>query len=162
METKSHRKIYFVGPCSTCEESDTVHISDSFSTEEERCIVELVLHHADLGVLMNRHYLPEAVSAVILSIPPERQAKLRFPDNRPGKNWTRNLYQRHKPALQNAVTCILEQKRYASVNAVTCASHFAALEELIRKYKLDAERIWNLDETGVTPGRDERGKSRQP
>ena len=161
-ETKSHCKIYFVGPCSTCEESETVHISDSFSTEEERRIIELVLRHADLGVLMNRHHLADDASAAILSIPPERQAKLRLPDNRPGNKWTRNLYQRHKPVLQYAVPCIQEQKQYASVNAVTCASHFAAFEELIRKYKLDAEIILNLDETVVTTGRDEHGKSHQP
>lgn len=34
--------------------------------------------------------------------------------------------------------------------------------EIARKYSFDAQRVWNLDETGVSSGRDAKGKVRQP
>lgn len=53
-----------------------------------------------------------------------------------------------------------EEKLFAAVNAETLTTHFATLRALCEEYKLDAERVWNLDETGVTPGRDAKGKIR--
>lgn len=53
-----------------------------------------------------------------------------------------------------------EQKSFPAGNAETLTTHFAALHTLVDEYKLDSERIWNLDETGVTLGRDARGAVR--
>lgn len=33
------------------------------------------------------------------------------------------------------------------------SSHFSALEALVAEYTLDDERVWNLDETGCSPGK---------
>lgn len=39
-------------------------------------------------------------------------------------------------------------------------THFAAIHAIVDEYKLDDESIWNLNETGVTTGRDTRGEVR--
>ena len=45
------------------------------------------------------------------------------------------------------------------MNGETLTSHLANFEKLFQKYQFDAERIWNLDETGATPGKDVEGRS---
>ena len=40
------------------------------------------------------------------------------------------------------------------MNAEIIATQYASLQDLYDKYQFDAERIWNLDETGITPSRD--------
>lgn len=37
----------------------------------------------------------------------------------------------------------------------------AALEVLLAEYGLDADNVWNLDETGVSMGRDPKGNEQQ-
>lgn len=53
-----------------------------------------------------------------------------------------------------------EEKMFAAVNAKTLTTHFAPLRALCDDYKLDAERVWNLDKTSVTHGRDSKEKVR--
>ena len=52
-----------------------------------------------------------------------------------------------------------EGKRFAASNAENLTTHISTLESLIIEYGLDADRIWNLDETGATPGRDASGRT---
>lgn len=47
-----------------------------------------------------------------------------------------------------------EGQHWKSVNAEALTTHFVAFEKLVRDYHLDSTRIWNLDESGGTPGRD--------
>ena len=47
--------------------------------------------------------------------------------------------------------------RLAHVNSEVLSTHFATLEKLIQKNNLDAERNFNLDESGITPERDMHG-----
>ena len=49
--------------------------------------------------------------------------------------------------------------RFKAVNTDVLSQHYSTLEQLVEKYQLDPFRIWNLDECGVTPGRDRDGAS---
>ena len=40
------------------------------------------------------------------------------------------------------------------MNADTLATHFAVFDKLLKDNVIDARRLWNLDETGCTPGGD--------
>lgn len=134
----------------------------AFTNVEELRIVELVLKFADKGVPLNRLHLLEAASIVAKTLPISEQQKLPFKNGVPGVRWGRSFLARHRSALKYAIPDAQEEKRYRAVNASTLSMHFAQLQELERKYNLTAERVWNLDETGVSPGRDSRGKIRQP
>ncbi len=46
-----------------------------------------------------------------------------------------------------------EAKRHQAYNAQVYGSRFATLNALVQEYGLDDESVWNLDETGCTPGR---------
>ena len=50
-------------------------------------------------------------------------------------------------------------RRFNYINADTLTTHFAALDALRIEYNLDASRVWNLDETGCSPGKDTQGQT---
>lgn len=56
------------------------------------------------------------------------------------------------PYLQNA-------KRFAATNGETLTTRCAELRQLMIEFGFDAQRIWNLDETGISPGKDVRGSA---
>lgn len=91
----------------------------------------------------------------------ELRAKFPFKNGCPGLNWLAAFYKRNRNEQQFAVPRPQEAKRHQAWNAEVYMSHFAALEALVAEYNLDDERIWNLDETGCTPGRDVTGKRRE-
>ncbi len=103
----------------------------------------------------------EAVEVVGSTLPTKRQNALPFKNNRPGINWIRAFYRRHKTALQFAIPNPQKAKRFAATNGKTLASHFAIIDALVKEYALDDERIWNLDETSCSPGRVSQGNGRQ-
>lgn len=64
------------------------------------------------------------------------------------------LSRHYSKELEYAVQSVQEAKRFAAVNAETLVTHFAALEALVAEYRLDANHVWNLDETDVSMGRE--------
>lgn len=42
-------------------------------------------------------------------------------------------------------------KRFAAVNSEIVTTHFAVLEELVRKHGIGASCLWNLEETAELP-----------
>ena len=109
---------------------------------------------------LNRHHLAEVAAIIIDAMPTERKNKIPFSNGKPVIRWVRNFYARHQCILRFAVSSFQEGKRFAAVNGTTLAKHFAVLEALYEKYGLDAQRIWNLEESGISPGRDAKGKVR--
>jgi len=133
----------------------------ALTKEEEEVILNTILRFADRGIPLNRDHVREAVHITVETFPADRRAKLPFKDSYPGKKWLASFYKRHKDKLKYTVPCPQEADRYAAVNANTLTSHFAQLEELISQYELDRYRVWNLDETGTTPGRDSNGATKE-
>lgn len=118
------------------------------------------MHCADLGVPLSRSHLYEATETFIETLP--GRDKLPFKDGRPGSRWARDFYRRHQDRLKEAIPYWQEQKRHAATNAETYTFHLAHLHALFEEYQFDATRIWNLDETGVCPGKDKTGKENVP
>lgn len=133
----------------------------AFTDAEEERIVDFVVHSADLGVPLNRGHLIEAATIFIGTLPSHRQDALPFKDSRPGVRWVRDLYYRHIDRLKDAVPFWKEHKRYAAANAETLTTHFASRTALYEKYGFGAGCVWNLDETGVSPGKDKMGSARE-
>lgn len=89
-----------------------------------------------------------------------RKNAIPFRDGRPFTKYLRAFQKRHSNALRFVVPTKQEGKRFAAVNGNTLASQFSTLQALIEEYNIDRSMIWNLDETGSTPGRAVRGNSR--
>eukprot|EP00171_Calliarthron_tuberculosum_P001354 IDg1354t1 len=90
-------------------------------------------------------------------LPEERQSRLPFREGRPGRKFTHGFLQRHSARLRFSKPVLQEGKRFAAANADALTMHYATLGRLIEEHDLDAARIWNLDETGGTPGKDVSG-----
>lgn len=71
------------------------------------------------------------------------------------------MYRSHIDKLQNAVSSPQEDKPHQACYTEVYAKDFAALFALVVEYGLDDERIWNLDESGCTPGKDTKGAKRE-
>lgn len=75
----------------------------------------------------------------------------------PGRDCLRSFRRRYKAKLAFGKPIRQEAKQFRQVNPEVLRTHFACLEKLIRENSLDAERIFNLNETSVTPERDLHG-----
>jgi hypothetical protein len=51
--------------------------------------------------------------------------------------------------------------RFDATSAKSLSVHFASIEAIIKDNNIDADRIFNLDEVGATPGKDVSGRSRE-
>ena len=134
----------------------------ALNPEEERQIIELVQRFSDKRVPLYRTHLSEAAATFIQTLPLERQKTLPFKNGKPGVRWVRNFYLRHSDELRYAISQQQERKRNLSINVETLAEHYSNLEELMAKHGLTAERVFNLDENGVSSGHDVKGKVCQP
>eukprot|EP00171_Calliarthron_tuberculosum_P002656 IDg2656t1 len=126
----------------------------AFSPAEEQVVVDLLYRYADRGAPLNRVHLQEAFAILIGRMDEERRLRLPFRDRRPGRKFTAAFALRHKDLLRLAKPTRQEGKRFAAANADALTTHFATIARLVEDQDLDASRIWNLDETGGTPGKD--------
>ena len=129
--------------------------------QEEKSVVEALLHFADCGVPLCKSDVQEAIAFMVSSFPEARRMSLSFKNGRPGRAFMRGFLKRHHAELRVCVPEHHEAKRYAAVNAETLTSHVAKVERLVQLHGIDAGRFWNLDETGTTPGRDVKGNGKQ-
>lgn len=131
----------------------------AFSKEEEEVIIKTLLHYSDRGVPLSRTNLWEAVISFIELLPEERKAQLPFTNGRPKKDWIFDFEARIEERVDFKKPIPQESNRFAAVNAETLVTHFATLEKLVNDERIDSMRMWNLDETGSSPGRSARGSS---
>lgn len=130
-----------------------------FTTNEEGVVVELLCRYSDKGIPLNRQHAAEAFEIIINRFPPARRAALPFRDGRPGAHFLRNFMKRNEDRLCFGRPLRQEAKRFTATNAEALTAHFANLARLVEDLNLDASRVWNLDETGGTPGKDISGAS---
>lgn len=85
--------------------------------------------------------------------------RLLLPSNpfRTGITFLRSVHKRHADKLSLFKPLHQEEKRFLAVNAEVLSMHFVTLEKLISEHSLNADRIYNLDETGVSPDKDVTG-----
>ena len=88
-----------------------------------------------------------------------RLSKLLFKSGRPGRKLPQVFQRRHKGKLIFTRLTRQESVRFAACNGATLITHFATLEKLIQENNINASRVWNLDESGATLGKDVNGSS---
>lgn len=131
----------------------------ALSAEEEHKVCDLLLDYSGQGVPLTAKHLCDAVEILVSTLPDERRKKMPFKKGRPSAKYCRGFRKRHASRLRFGRPLRQESKRFAACSAENLTSHFATLSVLIERYKFDAERIWNLDETGATPDKDVNGRS---
>ena len=131
------------------------------SEQEEKSVVDALLHFADCGVPLCKADVQEAIAFMVSTFSEARRRSLPFKDGRPGRAFMRGFLKRHREELKVCVPEHHEAKRHAAVNAETLTAHVAKVERLVQLHGIDAERFWNLDETGANPGRDVKGNAKQ-
>lgn len=132
----------------------------ALSNEEEGVLVELILRYADRGIPLKLKHVAEATTIMVDSMDIERREGLPFTDGRPGRKFLRAFLRRHKNQLRFSLPVSQERVRWNATNADALVHHFANLLKLLTKFNLDGARIWNLDETGGTPGKDVVGNKK--
>ena len=70
-----------------------------------------------------------------------------FNENGPGKSWWERFMRDHS-GLSFRVPQALNEARAQRANPIIVNDYFKKLKEIIEKYSLTADRIWNMDETG--------------
>jgi len=133
----------------------------ALSEDEEKIILQLILRFADRGIPMTRQHVREAASIVIQTFSSERKSRLPFTGDIPERKWVSGFYMRHKDFIKCGQPNYQEGKRFRATNAETLCNHYSALEALKMEYGFDSSRVWNLDETGCSPGKDTNGANRK-
>lgn len=117
-----------------------------------KLILELVFRLSDRGIPMKRTHVLPAAELVVETLPLERQKSLPFRNGQPGKKWLQSFSRRRIKHLQFCTHRIQEGKRFIAANGDTFTDHISSLEAQVREHGFDTKRVWNLDETGVSPG----------
>lgn len=133
----------------------------AFNVQEEEVIVKTLEQFADHGIPLTRQQAKDVIALFVSNMSAERRHVLPFVNGIPGNHFLRGFYSRHKERLKFGVPTRQEGRRWASANAETITTHFSRVELIVEKYNIDANRLWNLDETGATPGIDTTGASRR-
>ena len=107
-----------------------------------------------LGHPLRQEDIKDATAAIVRAIPEERRKKHLFEDGKLGRKFIRRFMARHGGIVKLSRPLRQESVRFNAANAENLAAHFASLEAIITEKNIDASRIANLDETGLTLSRD--------
>ena len=100
----------------------------------------------------------EAISVVLGKLTPARRLTLPFKRDKPSAGYLRAFRRRHGKVIRFGKPLRQEAKRFRAVNAESLTTHFATIEKLIAEHNIDSSRLFNLDEVGVSPGKDADGQ----
>ena len=99
---------------------------------------------------MRRDDIKYAVQILVRNFPLGRRQKLRFKNNKPGDKFCRNCRKRYTEFLSFGKPCKQEPKRYLATNPEVRPNRPTAFELLIGEQNIDAKRIINSDESGMS------------
>ena len=100
-------------------------------SEEENLICDAALEFHNNGTPLSRSCVCDLASALITTITPERQQKLGFYQNKPGKKWLSYFLDRHSE-LTVKRRLSLESARHDAMNPEHIAKHFARLAAVMK------------------------------
>lgn len=120
------------------------------SEEEEKPIVDAVVHFSKLGTPLSRNCFKDLVKVYVDALPLSRRRSLPFIDGRPGDFYVHAFLKRH-----NVVTlrrrANLEKHRAMAMSPNNLAVFYARLEKVYKEYNIhDCAQIFNLDESGCS------------
>ena len=116
------------------------------TVQEEQCIVDFILRNATKGVPLTQRQLL-----------PARRLLLPFKRDKPSVGYLRAFRRRHGKQIRFDKPLRQEAKRFWAINAESLTTHFAIIERLITEHSIDSSLLFNLDEVGVSPGKDADG-----
>ena len=111
--------------------------------EEEGWIVDTLLYAAHNHLRLSRSDLVEAVRKLCSD---GRQVPWK-PEQGPGPKWVRGFLKRH-PQLSERSSRIYEANRVVSNDDERLRSFYGAWEDFTKDNDLEANHLWNTDETG--------------
>lgn len=129
-----------------------------FTENEEGTILSLCIQQSDRGHPLSISDIKYAADILISTMPHERRTSLRFINGRPGEKWVKGFRKRHMNKFFIGGRSPQEAERWASKNSTTLTTHITSLEHIIKTNNIPPSHIANLDETGVTPNCDTKGK----
>jgi hypothetical protein len=127
--------------------------------EEELSIVALILKCGSSGAPLPRDDVSDAIALVVQDASdPAEQIEVQ---GRPtGCEFLRGFVRRHSSVVWLGQSIKQQAVRFQATDADVLTTHAAALEKLNTENGTDAERLFNLDECGETPGKDVSGQTR--
>ena len=114
----------------------------------ERLLVTLVVMLSASGVPMGRNMLPKLVEKGINEGALQVNPKVKFTANRPGPDWVKRFYKRHKKDLTLRKKDKLTYKRAQSLTKANKALYFEMLDKVIKDHDIQPRNIYNADEAG--------------
>jgi|GraSoi_2013_40cm_1033754.scaffolds.fasta_scaffold13737_1 hypothetical protein len=114
----------------------------TLSEEQDRALCEYINRCIELGRPALPIYIKQAANS-ILRASGSTQTVSRY--------WFRRWYQKH-PEYHKRTTKPLSADREAAQNRMDVLQHFRKFERAIRDYHIQAENLWNFDETGFRIG----------
>lgn len=123
---------------------------------QEREIAKTCRYFAVRGVPIIREEISDLVHLCYGHLPRVQSC---FKNGRPGKKWLKSFCKRL--SYKFSVPSKQQAERFRSTNAEVISNHLLNLEEVMKEYEFDARRIFNLDETGMSAGRDTHGASKK-
>lgn len=136
-----------------------LHHRRALTEEEEAMICDVVLRQADMAKPYTRIDLIDAIAEYCATLPTERQSNLPFKDFEPGPDFMRGFLLRNSNRLRFGRPAKEAEQRWRACNADVLTNHYTSYEHIVKTNNIDKARIFNLDETGVTPNKDTSGRS---
>ena len=121
-------------------------------------ILEFVVKRANKEIPMTERHLCEAIYVILRRLPTSRRANLPFKKHKPSHGYPRTFRKRHAKLMKFVNPLRQEAKIFRSVDTEALTTPFATVERLVKDDNIDASRIFNLNEVGVTADRDTSGK----
>ena len=102
------------------------------SEAEEQTIIDKLFYFADLGVLLSRGDVAEAISLLVKGFSEVRKGNIPLLNRHLGRDFMHRFAKRHKSALKFCVPEYHEAERHAAVNTGTLISQVAKVEKLVQ------------------------------
>ena len=144
---------------STKSTANSVGRRPALDNREELMMVSLLTKMAARGTPLTNYHLAHAAAIIVSHMIPQRRLRIPFRDGKPGSIWLRGFRARHRNRLTFAKPTRQEALRFGACSAEVLTSHFPKLERLIADNNIDSQRLFNLDECGITPARDLASKT---
>jgi hypothetical protein len=111
--------------------------------DEERALVDTVIHRAAGGFGVTRKDLKEKVDLIASD-----GRATPWGASGPGKKWLKLFLQRHRGKLSVRRTRILDSNRRAAGDKEEIKHYFEAVKEVLAKHNIKSSGIYNCDESG--------------
>lgn len=118
----------------------------------------MAVRRADIGKPYSRVGLINVVAVFCSTLSAERQSRLPFRDLRPGPDFIRNFISRNDERLRLGRPAKESEQRWRAYIADCLTTHLDVFEKQLHDDNVDASRLYNLDETGITPNKDTSGR----